>query len=377
MKVGFGATVWARGVQTKHLDGIGVYTRALWQAMEARSDVQPVPYVLAPNPSTMPCGMPAVLTEHFPALALRSALLGAPRQLSAKLRREVDVFHATDHHIPRLSGVPVVATVMDLIPLIHPEWVSTHRRRLKNWLFGRSIGWADQIITISDFSKRDIVQHLGVPAERVHVTPLGVESEYFIRHDDATRAAALAEHGLSPGFFMFVGTLQPRKNLAAALAAHGKLPAELRKRHPLVVIGRNGWGVEDMVDTLRARQDAGEARWLEYLPRQNVIALMQSAAAMVFVSRYEGFGLPVIEAFAAQCPVICSNTTSLPAVAGDAALQVDPMDDDAISLAMREVLEDHAGVARRIELGIARARSYTWQACAEQTLRVYRRAAKV
>ncbi len=375
LRVGFGTTVWARGERSGHLDGIGIYTRALWQAMHDRDDVSTSPYVFTPDQPDMPFGRPAVLSQHFPKMTLRSALLGAPGPMSAKLRNEIDVFHATDHHIPRINGVPVVATVMDLIPLIHPEWVTMKLRRLKNWLFARSICWSDQVITISEFSKRDIVRLLGVPADRVHVTPLGVEADYFVQHDDATRATALGKYGLTPGFFLFVGTLQPRKNLGAALAAHGKLPAELRKRHPLVVVGRNGWGAEDVVATLRAREAAGEARWLEYLPRQDVISMLQSASAMVFVSRYEGFGLPVIEAFAAQCPVICSNTTSLPEVAGDAALQVDPMDETAISHAMQAVLEDGSATAERVQRGLARARGYTWEACADQTLAVYKRAA--
>ncbi|MFK8398803.1 glycosyltransferase family 4 protein [Pseudomonas sp. BGr12] len=378
MRVGLGATQWARGTLAGHLDGIGVYTKALWESLH-RHEVQPgsefvcKTYAFGNRMPDLKCGRPEVLANHFPVHALCSTVFGAPRRQSEALRQQIDLFHATDHHIPRLRGIPVVANVMDLIPLLHPEWVSPRLRSAKNWLFGQTVRGSDHIITISEYSKRDLIEHLGVAAERISVTPLGVDPVYFERIEEAALMQVLQENALRPGFFLCVGTLQPRKNLERVLTAHQSLPAHLRKAHPLVVVGRAGWRAETLIPQLRALESRGEGRWLDYLPRNGVLALLQSASAVVFPSLYEGFGLPVIEAFAARCPVITSNTTSLPEVAGDAALLVDPLDESAIAAAMNEVLAAPDQTAARVQRGVLRARTYSWDACGYHTLDVYRR----
>ncbi|WP_417447315.1 MULTISPECIES: glycosyltransferase family 4 protein [Gammaproteobacteria] len=374
--VGFSCTVWSMGERAGHLDGIGVYTQALWHAMQSLTASQPQkwcfkPYAFGRNQLRLDCGVPQVLAKRFSVSCVLSATLHKPLANSAGLRRELDVLHATDHHIPRIKGVPVIATVMDLIPLLHPEWIRQDLPRLKNWLFTSSIRSADHIITISEHSKQDLIRHLGIAPEQVSVTPLGVEPCYFERIDPQQIDATLHAHNLQPGFFLFVGTLQPRKNLRGILAAFNQLPQEIRRQHKLVVVGRDGWGNEDLLPELRALEARGEGYWLDYLPRQQVMALLQSAAALVFPSLYEGFGLPVIEAFAARCPVITSNMTSLPEVAGEAAWLINPTDSAEIATAMLNVLENQTLRAARIEAGLNRAKTFTWEACAARTLDVY------
>jgi alpha-1,3-rhamnosyl/mannosyltransferase len=377
MRVGLGVTVWTKGSTAGHLDGIGVYSRALWRSLntlvqQSGSDISLHPYAFGRSHSTLECGAPAYLGERFSLHALRSTLLGAPTHLSRQLAGKIDIFHATDHHIPRLAGVPVVANVMDLIPLLHPEWASSGLRSLKNWLFSRTVHGADHIITISEYSKRDLITHLGVDPSRISVTPLGVSQEFFEQVPQQTTESTLASLNLRPGFFLFVGTLQPRKNLQRVLQAHQSMPELLRRQHPLVVVGRTGWKADELLDELQKLERRGEGRRFEYLPGKTVLSLLQSAAAMVFPSLYEGFGLPVVEAFAARCPVITSSTTSLPEVAGNAALLVDPTQPDAIAAAMRAILDQPEQTAQRVELGQQRARQYSWEACAMQTLDVYR-----
>lgn len=380
-RIGFTCTVWANGTRSGHLDGIGIYTRALWQALQQqltrnRPDWQLRPYAFGRDMPRLDCGTPGILARRFAVASLLSAGLHLPLQRSSQWRSELDLLHATDHHIPRIKGVPVVATVMDLIPLLHPEWIRQDLPRLKNWLFTSSIRSADHIITISEYSKQDIVRHLGLSPDQVSVTPLGVEACYFERLEASEIQATLLKHDLQPGFFLFVGTLQPRKNLQGVLRAFAQLPPEIRKRHKLVIVGRNGWGNEELLPELQALQARGEGYWLDYLPRQQVLALLQSAGALVFPSLYEGFGLPVIEAFASGCPVITSSTTSLPEVAGDAAWLVDPQDSAAIAAAMLDVLNNPVLRAQRIDAGLSRARTYSWEACAERTLEVYARVLK-
>lgn len=378
MEIGLSCTVWAGGERTGHLDGIGIYSRALWQglndlAQNNDTEIHLKPYAFGRDLPHLACGIPKQLAARFPVHALLSGLLKLPLPNSGAIRRDVDLFHATDHHIPRIAGVPTVATVMDLIPVIHPEWIKQDLQRLKSWLFTTSIHQADHIITISEYSKQDIVKHLGIAPERISVTPLGVEPVYFERIETSQRDAVLRKHGIKPGFFLFVGTLQPRKNLPRILQAFHQLPSAVRKQHPLIVVGRNGWNNEDLLPQLHALEQRGEGRWLSYLPQVEVMALLQSAGALMFPSLYEGFGLPVIEAFAAQCPVIASNSTSLPEVTGNAAWPVDPYDVDSISSAMRDVLAQDQLRAKKIQLGLTRSHQYTWQECARQTLDVYRK----
>jgi alpha-1,3-rhamnosyl/mannosyltransferase len=374
MDIGLSCTVWAAGERAGHLDGIGIYSRALWQGLDEltrNSDNRLKPYAFGKDMPVMACGTPQVLAKDYRIHAVLSGLLKLPLKHSKTIARDVQLFHATDHHIPLIQNVPTVATIMDLIPLLHPEWIKQDLKQLKSWLFANSIRRADHIITISEYSKQDMVEHLNIAPERISVTPLGVDPVYFERIDAEQRAAVLQRHNLEAGFFLFVGTLQPRKNLLRVLEAFQQLPQAIRKAHPLVVVGRDGWSNEDLLPQLYALEQRGEGRWLSYLPQADVLALLQSAGALVFASLYEGFGLPVIEAFAAQCPVIASNTTSLPEVAGDASWPVDPSSADSISAAMQAVLEQSTLREERIQLGLARAHHYNWQECARQTLAIY------
>ena len=376
--VGFSCTVWSIGERAGHLDGIGIYTRALWHAMQKITGDSAEawsfqPYAFGRNLPTLECGAPQVLAQRFSLSCLLSATLHKSLPNSAKLKTELDLLHATDHHIPRIKGVPVVATVMDLIPLLHPEWIRQDLPRLKNWLFVQTIKSADHVITISEHSKQDLVKHLGIEPEQVSVTPLGVEPCYFDRIPAKQIEATLRAHALQPDFFLFIGTLQPRKNLRGILEAFNHLPDAIRKQHKLVVVGRDGWGNEDLLPELRALEARGEGYWLNYLPKHDVMALLQSAAALVFPSLYEGFGLPVVEAFAARCPVIASSTTSLPEVTGSAAWLVDPTNATDIAAAMLDVLNNPSKRKANIEAGEQRAKTFTWEACAARTLDVYRK----
>ncbi|EPL9726798.1 TPA: glycosyltransferase family 4 protein [Pseudomonas putida] len=375
MKIGLSCTVWAGGERAGHLDGIGTYSRALWGGLNdltQQTGDQLIPYAFGRDLPHMACGTPRQLAERFPVHALLSGILKLPLANSRAIAGEVELFHATDHHIPRIAGVPTVATVMDVIPMLHPKWIKNDLRSLKSWLFKTAIRKADHIITISEYSKQDMVEHLGIAPSRISVTPLGVEPVYFERIDAAHKQAVLDKHGLKPGFFLFVGTLQPRKNLPRILQAFKQLPATVRQEHPLVIVGRDGWNNEELLPQLTALQQQGEGRWLSYLPQDEVMALLQSAAALTFPSLYEGFGLPVIEAFAAQCPVLASNSTSVPEVAGDASWAVDPYDVDSISSAMQALLEQDALRDEKVRLGLERAHQYTWKECARQTLEIYR-----
>lgn len=368
MEIALGASILNRGLHNGHLDGIGMYTLHLLEGLRSRQQVV-MPYVFSSDANTglAPGFLP--FPGNFGFNLLRSAVAGATFAGSAGL--EGRIFHATDHRIPHLKGMPVVATLMDPVPLMRSDWVTPAFRGMKNWLFLRSAQWADRVIAISEYAAEDLVHYFRISPQRITVVPLGVDERYFAPVAVADRQAVLTRHGLRADFFLFIGTLQPRKNVERIVDAYLSLPLATRAAHPLVIVGRNGWGVDALVSRLRKLQDEGCVRWLDYVSAEDKYALLHAARALVFPSLYEGFGLPVLEAFAAGLPVITSNTTALPEVAGDAALLVNPLAIDEIADAMVRVAAEpelHALLAHK---GRERARRYSWGQCVDRTLAVY------
>jgi glycosyltransferase involved in cell wall biosynthesis len=361
------------------VDGIGVYTRHLWQQFDASRSVDVHPIVgfgrqYGELASRFSRGFAFPL--NYGASGALSIVSKAPFPGARVLAQRIDVFHATDYWIPKLAGVPVVATLHDAIPLSHPEWAKPKHRAFKNIFMRAAARWADAIITVSAAMVPAVVEQFRVPPERVTVIHNGVDDKWFQRIPPETRRTMLARHGLAPGFFLTVGTLQPRKNLARLLAAYRALPARIRREYPLVIVGRMGWGVDDLLPAIRAAQASGEVLWLDYVPDAELRAIFQSARALVFPSLYEGFGMPIVEAFASGVPVLTSTVSALPEVAGDAALQVDPRDVEAIRDAMLRLADDSALCTRLVAAGSLRAKRFSWQTCAEKVVTVYREVAR-
>jgi alpha-1,3-rhamnosyl/mannosyltransferase len=286
---------------------------------------------------------------------------------------KVDLIHATDHYIPRTKFAPMVATLMDAIPFSHPEWSSGRFRGAKNALWKKAISWTDHIITISEYSKSELCKWTGVAADRISVIPLGVDARWFRDVTLEESVMVRAKFALPAQYFVSVGTLQPRKNISTVIAAHRSLPDAERTQTPLVIIGRAGWKCEQEIAQLEQDARSGRVLWLQHVSDAELLPIMKAAKALLFPSLAEGFGLPVLEAFAAQVPVITSTTTSLPEVAGDAALAVEPTDVNALREAMRQILDDQALSIALREQGLARARLFTWESCAEATAAMYAR----
>lgn len=370
MRIGLGATVLARGLEHHQLDGIGYYTQELGRGLsELGCDWRPMVFG-----RTTQALIDQRAIGHLPRYstsALKSALTGCSLTGSARLREQLDLFHATDHHIPRIKGLPVLATLMDAIPLAHPEWANASLRTLKNKLWRAAAHWADHVVTISDYSKTQIMENFGLESHRISVVPLGVDGRYQARLEPELLARVHKAHGLSRPYYLCIGTLQPRKNTERVIDAYQRLPAAIAQTHDLVIVGRHGWGSDALVQRLQAMPKEGHIKWLGSVSDLDKRALLQGACALVFPSLSEGFGLPVLEGFASQTPVITSNSTSLPEVAADAALLINPLDVDAIAQAMQSLVEqsDLAEVLR--QKGLARTRLFTWEACARKTMRLY------
>jgi alpha-1,3-rhamnosyl/mannosyltransferase len=357
--------------------GPGVYSRALLEHLPgAGVDVQPLSF--APHGDARKVQLGRALPLSFALATLGDLVLPASVHLSTRAALgqgapPLDLFHATDYRIVRMD-CPVVATLHDALPLSHPQWTSPKLRKLKNWLLARAARKAQHAITGSHYAVRELVEHFGVDAQRISVVHHGVAPQFFEPPPVAERDVTLALHGLREGYFLFVGTLQPRKNVERLLDAYLGLPPVLRSARQLVIAGQPGWGSEELVKRIRDAQQRGENLvWLDQLTDERHLRhVYAGAGAFVLPSLHEGLGLALVAAFAAGVPVACSNTSALPEVAAGAALEFDPLSAGEITAAMTALARDDAVRARCIAAGRRRALELTWEQTARRTAAVYR-----
>jgi glycosyltransferase involved in cell wall biosynthesis len=282
--------------------------------------------------------------------------------------RGVDVYHSTHAVIPLFMRAPSVVTIHDLSPMSFPQTFRRHNRVYLNWATQVSVRRARHILAVSEFTKSEIVRLLSVPPERITVTHNAADAR-FAPPDPARLAAFRVAKGLPERFLLFIGTLEPRKNLTALLEAYARIAGETDA--PLIVGGGRGWMFEPVFARLEALGLKERVFFPGYLEHDDMPLWYAAATAFVFPSLWEGFGIPPLEAMACGTPVITSNASSLPEVVGDAGIMVAPTDVGALAAALREVLRDDGLREAMRERGFAQARRFSWRACAERTLRVY------
>lgn len=375
--------------------GIGQYVAGLATALLARPDIElqlflgqgwshTLPAAVSPRASARRARLAGWLRALPWAYALRRAL--AQRAFSAGLRHPPGATSApaTLYHEPSLWPLahdgPLVMTIHDLTHVHYPHTQPAARRRHIERHLAAGVARAARILVDSAWIGAEVRQHFGLPAERVVVAPLGCGAE-FRPHTPAQTAALRQQleqqlgcrlaHG---GYFLCVGTLEPRKNLQLALRAHARLPAALQRRYPLLIVGVAGWGEDSFSAELRRALSRGAVHVLGYLAPEALAALLAGACALVFVSLYEGFGLPLLEAMQSGTPVIHTRRASLPEVAGDAGLSVDAEDATQLTSAMQRLIEDAALWQRCQAAGMLRAREFSWARCAELSVGAYREA---
>ncbi len=380
MRLGVGSTVLENCLATKHMDGIGVYTNNLYREFESLLDSQKAVSFGSAKPDAAETQKVLGMIEHLPiSYNIQSAIsvfTHTPFVGSSKLENDIDIFFAPDHHIPKFKNIPVVATIMDTIPLVHPEFVSQKLRRFKNYAFKKTVHWADHIVTISEYSKQDIIKYFGIHEEKISVVPLGVNDKFFERVEGKQKEKVLKVYDLTSDFFIFIGTLQPRKNITRLIEAFELLPLEIQKKHPLVIIGHYGWGEESLLLKLHDVDLNPNIHWLQDVNDDALYALLQSSIAMVYPSLYEGFGLPLLEGFASQIPVITSASTSLPEVGEDAVLYVDPYDITDILSKMLALVSDESLRQALIAKGNIRVKEFTWISSAKEHVKVFEKVLK-
>ena len=292
------------------------------------------------------------------------------RRLLDDGRTQNRIYHEPNYVALPLDD-PLVVTVHDLSHLRYPQF---HPRQRVKWLereLPKSLQRAQQVITVSEFSRRELITMLGLPEAKVTAIALGVDPR-FHRPDRETLIMTLDPWKLRPGEYLAtVGTLEPRKNLPRLLEAYSRLPDKLRSRYPLVIAGTKGWHTQELDSLLSRLERRGEVRWLGYVPDELLPALYGGAAAFAYVSLYEGFGLPVLEAMACATPVLTSKDSAMSSWAKESVKQVDPRDVEAISRALSALLEDRTMAQTLASRGERQAKQFSWQRCASETLALY------
>lgn len=290
-------------------------------------------------------------------------------------REKIDLFHGPSFSVPLVKTCPSVVTIHDMAFRHTPESYTRLNRYYFKVLLPLVVKKVAAIITDSQSSKRDIVNLLSVPEEKVSVVYPGVSPEFRDIRGDESGDRVRCKYKTGKSFIFNVsGLITPRKNLDTLIKAYARLKDTGLIDRKLVIVGRAAWnygGVFDLVSRLRLDNDV---IFTGSVPKEDLVELYNSADLSVFPSLYEGFGFPVIESMSCGTPVVCSNTSSLPELAGEACRLVDPTDDEGLSEAISEILSDtdlRDDMSRR---GLVRAKGFDWKETAKRTLEVYRQA---
>ena len=375
--------------------GMGQHLTHLLGALDARADGAEAYTLLVPRFGGTPVTSGAPMTADGPLSRRFSAVeMGVgPKRLPIQLaklwweqagivlagrRAGLDVLHSPYWSNPIWSPWPTVVTVHDVIQLVMPEYRVLARQQVYFGLVTQALKRATAIITVSECSRQDVIRTIGIPPERVYVVENAYAASLKPVHDAARLAAIRAQYGLGERFVLYLGANDLRKNLDRLIRAYGALPVALRGAHQLVIAGRQ-WPHDHPLypDPRRVVRELGLEDRVVFtggIPEEDKAALLSAATVFAFPSVYEGFGLPVLEAMACGTPVLTSNSSSLPEVAGDAALMVDPLDVGAISRGLAELLESPEQRADLAARGLERATHYSWANVAERTVEVYHRA---
>lgn len=287
--------------------------------------------------------------------------IGLP--ISLLLGKKPDVFLTLTHYAPRFSTIPTIVSVMDLSFLHFPlTFKKNDLYQLTKWT-KYSVNNAKRVITISKSSKNDIIKNYGVEESRVDVVNLGLKEITM-----NSSHLSLKEFGIDKKFILFVGTLQPRKNIVGLVKAFAILPQKIKDEHQLVIVGKKGWLYEDILKSPSMYGVENNTIFLDYVKDEDLPNFYKGAEVFVLPSLYEGFGLPILEAMRYGCPVITSNVSSMPEAGGDAALYFDPADIEDIKGKIEKVLTDTALRQKMIEKGKEHYKKFTWEKAAKQVL---------
>ncbi len=308
-------------------------------------------------------------------VTVTNALMRFPNPFLAYFERslnEPDLVQGTDHFVYPCRKSRNIMTIHDLTFIKYPEYVptivKTYLTRIKNCL-----KWTNAIITFSENTKRDLIELLKIDADKIHVTYQA--SRY---HQDYLNNQLIEElksnclYNFTKPYFLFVSTLEPRKNIITLIQAFNYLKKHYKIEHQLVLIGQAGWKYQPILEAINQSPYHTEIHHLNYLSDDLVALFYSQAEVFIYPSFYEGFGLPVLEAMTLGTPVITSNTSSLPEITGNAALLINPNQPTELAEAMLKIISDRIFRDKLISQGKEQARKFSWEKTAQTTLKIYR-----
>ncbi|MFK7160101.1 glycosyltransferase family 1 protein [Marinospirillum sp. MEB164] len=363
------------------LTGIGRYTFELVRALQQSQEVDALKMLgLTKMIEHLPSAAPVAQTSHKmkrwvqkSAFAMEAYRHIVPWLKSRALRPYQDhLYHSTNFFLPSFDG-PKVATFHDLSPFTWPQCHDPAKLDYLQKSLQQTLARADRLITDSEYTRQEIAQYFGWPLERIHAVPLASSKEFYPRHEQEL-TGFFQSYGLSwQGYSLYVGTIEPRKNLEVLLEAYRALSLQQRQRWPLVLAGYHGWRSEPIHAKIKKAQQEGWVRYLGFVAAEDLPKLYAGARLFTFPSSYEGFGLPVLEAMSSGIPVVCSDSSSLPEVTGEAALMIAPEETQGLTELLQQGLEDEQWREHAVQRGLQQAQQFSWARCATETLAVYRR----
>lgn len=286
--------------------------------------------------------------------------------------RQYDLYHALAFVAPLYLSAPMVVTVYDLSFLHFPERLSAARRWYLRAFTALTCRRARRVLAISRSTADDLSRLLGIRPGKIDVTPLGYDKAEFRPLPRAEVEAFRTRHSLPRRFWLFIGTLEPRKNLPMLLRAYAHVPG--KERLPLLLVGGKGWMADEVFNAIERHELSDSVRHIGFVPAADLPLWYNCAEAFIYPSVYEGFGLPVLEAMACGTPVITSDVSSLPEVVGEAGLRIPPTDESRWIEALRISLQDEDWLAAAGKMGLERAKRFSWARTADLTLDSYRKA---
>lgn len=291
-------------------------------------------------------------------------------------REKVDLLHCPKSAIPYYVPCPTIVTLHDLIPLRHPETEKFVARVYWNIQIPIAARKSSFIITDSEHARQEIIEDFNVPPERIKAVMLGFNPAMLEERAPAGAAVVRGKYGLPEGYLLYVGTIQPRKNIDTLIEAYASLRSCRAGMPKLVIVGRKGWLYDKLFARIAELGLTDQILFTGFVPDEELPYIYDGAKLFAYLSFFEGFGLPPLEAMACGIPVITSDATSLPEVVADAGITVPPEDAAAVAAAIARLLDDPEYAALLGKRGRERAELFSWEAAARETLAIYRKYAR-
>jgi len=366
--VAFGVTNLSLGLAHQGIDGIGIYCQELLKHYQEL----PQSFTLTPFSFGAEFNDPQLIQLPSYPKHLLAAYLGINHAQMNQAFGNIDLIHATDLLVPKLKGNKIIATIMDVIPVSHPEFTQSKISSLKGIIWKNVTRQVKHIITCSEYSKTEISHHFDYPLDQISVIPLGVDEDYFVRKSQEDISEVKLQLGIPNQYFLYICTIQPRKNIVRLIEAHRLFFKDKPHKIPLVIAGKFSWDDGNIMSTIHEAQADGRCIWVNYVSDHEKKCLLQGSSGVSFASLYEGFGLPILEALASEVPIFASKTSSIPEVGGDCVEYIDPNSLESMQHGFEYLLK-FKDSGHTVKSGVDRAKQYSWKNTALQTLQIYQK----